>query len=145
MKDTQVHVAPITCKLSQLILFTSDCNLEHSNAILRQDESFQVRITVEFGGGGAIALMPLSIPIQVDFFVEPYGLGDKIELGTTSVQTCGGVLVYTPTLAVASPAAVGLVPKSIYQVTAVLRVGAPNWPGLVIGFIEGLALQTYLP
>lgn len=145
MKGTQVNVAPITCKLSNLTLFTPDSDTRYPNIILKDDESFQVQVTVEFGGAGAIALMPLSLSIQVNFFVEPYGIGCKAELGSTLVTTSAGILTYTPTLAVAQPAAIGLVPEEIYQVTAVLRVGTPNWPAFITGFTEGLALQTYRP
>lgn len=111
--------------------------------ILSQEQLFQARVTVEFGGPGAIALMPLCLPIKVNFFAEPYGLGSKIELGNTFVNTSAGILTYTLTLAAVKPTTVGLVPEEIYQLTAVLRVGAPNWPAFVTGFIEGLAIQTY--
>ena len=142
MKDTQIQVAPITCKLSDLSVFT-DPDAEYPETIFRQEQSFQVRITVEFGGSGAIALVPLCLPVKVNFFAEPYGLGSKVELGSTFVKTSARVLTYTPTLVVATPATVGLVCEEIYQLTAVLRVGAPDWPALITGVIEGLAIQIY--
>ncbi len=143
MKGTQVNVAPITCKLSNLTVFTTDPDAEYPETILSQEQSFQVRVTVEFGGPGAIALVPLCLPIKVNFFAEPYGLGSKVELGDTLVETSARILTYTPTLAIATPADVCLVCEEIYQLTAVLRVGAADWPALVSGFIEGLAIQTY--
>lgn len=143
MKGTQVHIAPITCKLSNLTVFATDPNTEYPDTILRQDESFSLRVSVEFGGPGAIALMPLGLSIEVSFFAEPYGLGSKVELGSAIIETSAGISSYAPTLKVATPADVGLVPEEIYQITGVLRVGAKHWPALVTGFIEGLAIQTY--
>ena len=143
MEGCQVNVAPITCKLSKLTVCTADPNEEYQNAILQQDESFSLRVTVEFGGPGAIALMPLGMSIQVNFFAEPYGVNSKVELGKTSMNTSSKIFTYTPTLAVAKSAHVGLILEEIYQVTAVLRVGEPNWPAFIIGFIEGFAIQTY--
>lgn len=144
MKGTQVNVAPITCKLSDIIIFTTDPNAV-SETILRQDETFQVQVRVEFGGAGAIALMPLTLPIQINFFADPYGCGAKIDLGNTIVATSAKIFSYTPTLTVPSPALVGLMPEEIYQITAVLRVGVPNSPAFITGYIEGLAIQTYNP
>jgi hypothetical protein len=144
MKGTQVNVAPITCKLSHLKLFTTDPNAD-SETILRQDEPFQVQVRVEFGGAGAIALMPLTLPIQLNFFADPYGCGAKVDLGNIIVETSAKIFTYTPTLAVVAPALVGLMPEEIYQITAVLRVGVPNSPAFITGFMEGLAIQTYNP
>lgn len=144
MKGTQVNVAPISCKLCHLNLFTTDPNA-NSETTLRQDESFQVQVRVEFGGAGAIALMPLCLSIQVNFFAEPYGIGSKIDLGNTLIETSAKTFIYTPTLDVTTPYLVGLMPEEIYQITAVLRVGVPNSPAFITGFIEGLAIQTYHP
>lgn len=145
MKGTQISVAPVTCKLSNLTLFTTEPNAEYPETILVQDESFQVRVTVEFGGSGAIALMPLCLPIQVNFFAEPFGCGAKVELGNTLVETSAHIFIYTPTLAVSTPASVGMVVEEIYQVRGVLRVGVPNFPAFITGFIEGQPIQTYNP
>lgn len=144
MKGTQVNVASITCKLSHLKLFTTDPNAD-SETILRQDEPFQVQVRVEFGGAGAIALMPFALPIQVNFFADPYGCSTKIDLGNTIIETSAKLFIYTPTLAVIAPVLIGLLPEEIYQITAVLRVGVPNYPALITGIIEGLAIQTYNP
>lgn len=143
MKGSHVQVAPINCNLSNLTVFTTASNGEHPETILHQHESFSLRITVEFGGSGAIALMPLNLCIKVSFYAEPCGLGSKIELGDTSIDTSARTFTYTPTLTIATPTAVGLVAEAIYQVTAVLRVGALNSPALIIGFIDGLIIQTY--
>lgn len=143
MKGSHVQVAPINCTLSNLTIFTTSPDTEHPKTILHQHESFSLQVTVEFGGCGAIALMPLSLCIKVSFFAEPCGLGSKLELGDTSVDTSAKLFTYTPTLAIATPTSVGLVAEEIYQVTAVLRVGAANSPALIIGFIDGLIIQTY--
>jgi hypothetical protein len=145
MKDSQVNIAPITCKLSNLRVCKNAPDVESPNLILRQDELFQVQVTVEFGSSGAIALMPLCLLIEVNFFAEPYGLGSKVELGNALVNTVGDVFTYTPTVTKVSPAEIGLCCPGIYQVTAVLRVGAANWPSLIIGLIEGLTIQIYQP
>lgn len=144
MKGTQIHIAPIACTLSELTIFTSDPNAA-PETILRQDEPFQVQVRVSFGGAGAIALMPLTIPIQVNFIADPYGCGQKIDLGNTIMETAAKIFTYTPKLAIATPAAAGLLPEEIYQITAVLRVGVPNSPAFITGIIEGLAIQTYHP
>ena len=144
MKGTQVNVAAITCKLAHLKVFTTDANAD-SETILRQDEPFQVQVKVEFGGAGAIALMPLALPIQLNFFADPYGCGAKIDLGNTIIATSAKIFTYTPTLKITTPAFVGLMTEEIYQITAVLRVGVLNSPAFITGFIEGLAIQTYNP
>lgn len=43
------------------------------------------------------------------------------------------------------PDFVGLMPEEIYQITAVLRVGAIKSPAFMTGYLEGLAIQTYNP
>ncbi len=145
MKGTQVNVVPITCNLSNLTVFTTNPDIEYPETILQQDKPFSLRVTVEFGGPGAIAFVPLCLSMKINFFAEPYGVSSKVELGYTIIETSAKVFTYTPTLTIATPAGVGLVPEEIYQITAILRVGAPNWPALITGYIEGLALQTYLP
>lgn len=143
MKGSHVQVAPINCNLSHLTAFTTVSDGEHTETILHQHESFSLRVKVEFGGSGAIALMPLSLCIKVTFYAEPCGLGAKIELGDSLVDTSAKTFTYSPTLTIATPSSVGLVAEEIYQVTAVLRVGALNSPALIIGFIDGLIIQTY--
>lgn len=145
MKGTQVHVAPITCKFFNLTSFTAKPDAEYPETILKPNEPFSLRVTVEFGGAGVIALMPLLVCIKVNFFAEPYGLGSKSELGDALVTTSAGLFTYTPTLKIAKPEAVGLVPDAIYNISAVLRVGASNGPALITGFTDGLALQIYVP
>jgi hypothetical protein len=143
MKATQVIVAPITCNLSNLTVFTTEPNAEYPDSILQQDEAFSLQVTVELAGPGAIALVPLCLSVQVNFYAEPFGIGSKLDLGETSVETAAKVLTYTPTLTLDAPAKVGLVLEEIYQITAVLRIGAKNSPALITGVIEGLAIQTY--
>ncbi|HEY9834277.1 MAG TPA: hypothetical protein V6D26_27240 [Stenomitos sp.] len=143
MKGSHVQIAPINCNLSHLTVFTTVSDLEHPETILDQHEPFSLQVMVEFGGPGAIALMPLSLCIKVSFFAEPCGLGSKLELGDSLVDTSARTFTYTPTLTIATPASVGLVAEGIYQVTAVLHVGALNSPALIIGFIDGLIIQIY--
>ena len=143
MKGTQVNIVPFTCNLSNLTVFTTDSDAAYSDTILRQDEPFSLRVTVEFGGPGAIALMPLLLSIKVNFFATPYCPDPKVELGHATVTTIAGVFTYTPTLSVARPTKVGLVSEQIYHIGALLRAGAPDWPALVTGFIEGLSIQIY--
>ncbi len=121
MKGTQANAVLITCKLSNLCVFTTDPDAEYPETILNQDEPFSLRVTVEFSGTGALALIPLCLSIQVNFFAEPCGFGSKVELGHTSVDTSAKLFTYTPTLTVATPATVGLVSEAIYQITGVLR------------------------
>jgi hypothetical protein len=143
MKGSHVQVAPINCNLSNLTVFTTVSEGEHSETILHQHESFSLQVKVEFGGSGAIALMSLSLCIKVSFYAEPCGIGSKIELGDSLVDTSARTVIYTPTLTIATSTSVRLVAEEIYQITAVLRVGALNSPALIIGFIDGLIIQTY--
>jgi hypothetical protein len=124
-------------------VFTTVSEGEHPETILHQHESFSLKVKVEFGGSGAIALMPLSLCIKVSFFAEPCGIGSKIDLGDSLVDTSARTFIYTPTLTIATPTSVGLVAEEIYQVTALLGIGALNSPALIIGFIDGLIIQTY--
>lgn len=143
MKGYQVNIAPLACQLSNLIAFTTNPAAEYPETIFEQNQSFSVQVAVEFIGSGAIALMPLGMAVQFDFFAEPYGTGSKVKLGNAQVRTSSQVYTYTPTLTIAQPVSVGLVKEEIYQITAVLRVGEPNWPAFITGFIDGLSIQTY--
>jgi hypothetical protein len=145
VQESHISIAPITCHLSHLTVFTADSEADYPETILKQKEPFQLRVTVAFGGPGAIALMPVGLTVRVDFFAEALGIGSKVELGKAVVATAKEVFTYTPTLKVAKPAAVGLVAEEIYHVSAVLRVGAPEPPALIAGFIEGLTIQIYQP
>jgi hypothetical protein len=40
-------------------------------------------------------------------------------------------------------ATTGLISEEIFQICALLRVGAPNYPALIHGVIEGVTIQTY--
>lgn len=145
MQESQISIAPITCYLSSLTVFTTDPETDYPETILKQKEPFQLRVTVAFGGPGAIALMPVGLSVRVDFFAEALGIGSKVELGKAVVETAKEVFTYTPTLKVAAPAAAGLVADEVYHVSAVLRMGAPEPPAFITGFIEGLTIQIYLP
>jgi hypothetical protein len=142
MSRTQVSVAPITCTLSDLIAFAT--NPQEAETIFQQDSSLSFCITVEFGRSGAIALMPLELPLTVEFFARPFGKGEELELGTTSVKTIANQLRYTPTLIMSQGlAVVGCVPEKVYKISALVRVGVANAPAFVNGFIEGLTIQLY--
>ncbi|MGB7443082.1 MAG: hypothetical protein WA919_18610 [Coleofasciculaceae cyanobacterium] len=143
MKGCRINVAPLACKLTKLTAFTTNSEAEYPETIFKQDQSFSVQVTIEFRESGAIALMPLGMTVRVDFFAEPYGTGSEVELGNAQTKTSGQVYTYTPTLNIAQPASVRLVKEEIYQITAVLRVGEPNWPAFITGFIDGLAIQIY--
>jgi hypothetical protein len=140
---SQINIASFTCSLSALTVFTSEVNTISPNMILRHDEPFSVAVRVDLAGAGAIALVPLGMSIQVEFFAHPLGIGDAVELGEASINTVAHVFTYTPKLAVASAVKVGLVPEKIYQIKALLRVGAAGFPALIVGLTEGLMLQIY--
>lgn len=143
MTCVRINSAPIVCLLSNLTAFTTDPTALET--IVGQEEPLRLRVTVEFERrSGAIALMPLAIPIRVSFFAKPFGPGETIDLGTAMTTTTAGVFTYTPTLELdRGPGEVGLVPEVIYNVSALLRIGAVNHPALLNGFIEHLAIQVY--
>jgi hypothetical protein len=142
MNSGQVNIAAIACRFSDLIAFTTNPDL--AETIFSEAEPFGLRVAVEFGGGGAIALMPLALPVQVDFFAKPYGRGEAIELGTALLKTTARQFLYHPTLEIANgPGGVGLIAEKVYNVSALLRVGTPEGPSFITGFIENLAVQTY--
>jgi hypothetical protein len=142
MKGTQANAVPITCKLSNLCVFTTDPDAEYPETILNQNEPFSLRVTVEFSGTGALALIPLCLSIQVNFFAEPCGFGSKVELGHTSVDTSAKLFTYTPTLTVPHQQRLGWFLKPFTKLQACC-VGARNSPALITGFIEGFIIQTY--
>ena len=142
MKSVQVHIAPIVCKFFDLTAFTT--HPDALETIIQQDEPFGLRVTVEFERSGAIALMPLALPIQVDFCAKPYGTSATIELGHVLIETVAGQFTYHPTLDLpVGPASLGVVPEKIYNISALLRIGAVGGPAFINGFIDDLAIQTY--
>jgi len=144
MKDSLVNIVPIACNLVELQSFTSDPAI--AETIIQQDQAFGLKVTVAFGESGAIALMPLAMHIRVEFFAKALGSGETLDLGKATVTTKTGQFVYHPTLKLPKgPAKVGMLTDKLYQITAVLRVGASEGPSFIHGAIEGLALQTYQP
>lgn len=64
-------------------------------------------------------------------------------LGKVEVKASPDTLIYSPMLTLAPPSSIGLRPKTLYSVGAVLQVGAPDWPSLINGFTENLTLEVY--
>lgn len=139
---TQVNIAPLTCNISNISVFGPGPNPDD---IVRKGEAFNLRVTVNFGGPGAIPLMPLNLPIKVTYYAESYGPGAEIELGSATATTVGGDFSYNLTANV--PAAISnlLDAERVYKIAAVLRVGSSAFPALVNGFSEGLTMQVYAP
>lgn len=144
MNQTHVTIAPIACNLSHLIVFTP--KVEMAETILRQDEPVALRVTVEFSRSGAIALLPLGLALTVEFFAKPFGAGTTIALGKTNLITTANQFTYLPTLELSTGfATLGLQPEKVYKISALLQVGASDFPAFINGFTEGLTLQTYVP
>lgn len=157
MNAAQANVAPIRCTLSDLTAFTTHSGVAHSGAasssntpdaickdtILKADQPFSLRVLVEFSESGAIALMPLSPTLTVTFYAKPVPSEPGMTLGESRLEAIANLFTYTPTLSLASPEAIGLKSGSIYRINAVLRVGAPDCPALIVGIIEGLTIQIY--
>jgi hypothetical protein len=140
--STQVNIAPLSCSISNISVFGPGPNPDD---IVRKGESFNLRVTVNFGGPGAIPLMPLNLPIKVTYYAESYGPGNEIELGEANVTTSGGVTSYDLTATVSAATSNLLSAERVYKIAAVLRVGSISFPALVNGFSEGLAMQVYAP
>jgi hypothetical protein len=145
MSESPVNVGPIACQLSNLTVFTANAQTAFSETVLQGYQPFSLKVTVEFSGSGAIALMPLSPAIQVKFFTKPLSPEQGIVLGSVEVMTRPGILSYTPTLNLGPPLSIGLRTGTIYRIGAVLRVGAPDWPALITGFTEELTIEVYIP
>jgi hypothetical protein len=145
MSNSQVNVVPIQCRLSNLIVSPTDGDPTASETILQEDQPFSLKVTVEFLGSGAIALLSLSPSILVEFYTKLLSPEAGVVLGQVGVKTTPGILVYFPTLTLAPPLAIGLQIKTLYCIGAVLRVGAPNGPSLINGFIEEPIIEIYSP
>lgn len=142
MTRVQATTAPIVCILSDLTAFTTDPAILET--IVDQDQPFGLQVTVEFERSGAIALMPLALPIRARFFAKPFGVGETIEVGTATATTKANVFVYHLTLLLdRGLATVGSVPETIYSISALLQVGAEKYPAFMHAFIEHLSIQTY--
>lgn len=139
---SQAQIASITCTLSGLTAFNH--TPDQPETILAHDQPFGLTLTVEFSGSGAIALMPLGLPLQVEFFGMAIGARDSIPLGQVTIQTTGGQFTYHPTLKVINgPASLGLVCEAVYRVTGLLRVAASGYPSFLTGVMEDLMIQVY--
>lgn len=142
MKRAEVQIARFGCEFSEFTVYTRDPDT--TETILEQEECFALRTKVAFEGSGAIALLPLNLFIQVDFFAQPVGRDAGIELGTATLNTTRGQVVYYPTLEIAQgPQSVGLIAETVYWLTALLRIGAAEPPAFITGVLEGLTIQTY--
>lgn len=143
MSDSKINVVPIACHLSNLTVFTTDASEILSSTVLQGNQPFSLKVTVEFSGPGAIALMPLSPSIQIEFYAKPLSPDPGIALGRVEVKASPDVLTYPLVLTLPPPASIGLRSKTIYTIGSVLRVGAPDWPSLINGFTEELTIEVY--
>jgi hypothetical protein len=145
MSVSQINVVPITCCLSNLTVFTTDAESVLPNTVLQSNQPFSLRVTVELSGPGAIALMPLSPSIQVEFYAKPLNPDSGIVLGKLEVKTSPDTLIYPLMLTLPPPNSIGLKSKTIYCIGSVLRIGNPDYPALINGFTEGLTIEIYTP
>ena len=143
MSDSHVNVGQIECELSNLTVFTANAKSKFPETVLREHQPFSLKVTVDFSGPGAIALMPLAPMIYVEFHAKPLSPEPAMVLGHIAAKAIPGVWTYTPTLNLGSPRSMGLRPKTIYRIAAVLRVGAPEGPSLINGFTEELTIEIY--
>lgn len=143
MSDSKINVVPIICHLSNLTVFTTDANSASPNTVLQGNQPFSLKVTVEFSGPGAIALMPLSPSIQVEFYAKPLSPDPGVALGRAEVRATPDVLIYPLILKLPPPTSIGLRPRTLYTVGSALRVGSPDWPSLINGFTEELTIEIY--
>lgn len=143
MSDSQINVVPIACRLSNLTVGATDSNSILPNTVLQGGQPFSLKVTVEFLGPGAIALVPLSPSIQIEFYAKPLSPDPGMVLGKVEVKTSPNILTYPLTLTLPPPASIGLRSKTIYRIGSVLRVGNPDWPSLINGFTEELTIEVY--
>jgi hypothetical protein len=135
------QVATLMCTLAHLRVSITDDN---SETILSGDAPVTLSVTVDFGNSGAIALMPLGLQIRADFFAKPIGRGEDLELGNAILQTVANQFTYSPALRIETGLEMaGMVPEKVYRLTALLRVGAPDYPALITGVLEDLIIQIY--
>ena len=143
MQSTEVSVVPFTCRFSSLISFAQDSAGTTPDTLLKESQSFSLQASVEFVGSGAIALLCLTPSIQVDFYAKPCGRGEDVDLGAATIPAIADEFFYTPTLELGSPVSVGLTAGTLYRISALLRVGAPDCPALICGVIEDLMVEIY--
>jgi hypothetical protein len=141
--ETEAEIAPLKCLLSDLTVLSTHSS-KFSGTIVNQEDAIAFAITVEFGQSGAIAFMPLNLRIRVDFYAKPVGRGEALDLGCAIVHTTANQFIYTPILQINSGLkTIGLIANQAYQITALLRIGAPDYPAFVTGVLEGLMIQVY--
>jgi hypothetical protein len=143
MSDPKINVVPIACCLSDLTVLTTDVSPTWPNTVLQGSQPFSLRVTVEFSGPGAIALMPLSPAIQVEFYAKPLSPDLGMTLGKVEVKARADILSYPLMLTLPPPDSLGLRSNTLYTIGSVLRVGAPDWPSLINGFTEELTIEVY--
>lgn len=142
MNEAQINIAPLTCQLTDLVAFTTDP--EVAETILAQDKPFALKATVNFSGSGAIALMPLGLTIRLDFFAVAMGIGEAVELGSASLKTVAGQFTYTPTLKLLKSAVKSsFSTEKIYRIRVLMRVGTPEGPSFIHGFLDNLTVEVY--
>ncbi|MCG8367366.1 MAG: hypothetical protein MJA27_29020 [Pseudanabaenales cyanobacterium] len=143
MNSVQVSIVPFNCRFCNLTILAQDSNGATPDTILKEEQPFLLRASVEFVGSGAIALLCLTPSIQIDYYAKPCGRGEAIDLGAVAISAVADQFTYTPTLEVGAPVSVGLTPGTLYRISALLRVGAPNCPALICGVIEDLMVEIY--
>ncbi len=140
--STQVNVAPLNISISSISIGSTGPD---PDTVLKKGEAFALTVGVQFSGAGALALTPLGIPVKVEFFAESIGSGSELSLGSATVSTTAGVLVYPVTLNVPAATSGLLTADRVYKIAAVLRVGATAFPAIANGFSEELAIEVYNP
>ncbi len=111
------------------------------STIVNADHEVVLALDVHIRGSLALSLVPLGIPVRVQFFVERLGAGDSPSPTIPGIEfiTVGGRQSYPNQQAIV-PAGF-LESNSIYRILATLRFGHESTP-LGHGYIEGLILNT---
>uniref|UniRef100_A0A832M587 Uncharacterized protein n=1 Tax=Oscillatoriales cyanobacterium SpSt-402 TaxID=2282168 RepID=A0A832M587_9CYAN len=137
-----ISIASFACALSDLVAL--DKNTGKPETICSLEDPLLLSVKVEFSGSGAIALMPLHLSIQVEFYAKTRKRQDDIELGEVTLETTAKQFLYQPTLVLPTGlAALEVLPDKAYMISALVRIGAKGYPALVTGLIDGLFIQTY--
>lgn len=140
--DSRTRIAAFACALSELTALAKDSG--QSESIFNLTDPVILSVTVEFSGSGAIALMPLSPSIQIDFLAKSFHHREELELGCVALSTMPKQLIYTPAISLPNGlGAVGANPDQAYFISALVRVGAKGFPALITGMIDGLIIQLY--
>jgi hypothetical protein len=137
----QVTIATFDCALTELLAYTATST--RAETVFAHTEALTMRVTVEFLGSGSIALLALKPPIQVEFFAKAIG-AKQLSIGHILLDTAPKQFRYEASLIVSQGlGSIGFLPEKVYQLSALLRVGCPNYPAIVTGFIKGRLIQTY--